>query len=432
VTMADPGIAPPADIAYARERDAKDPLGEFRSRFYLDAAKIYLDGNSLGLLSRDAESSLKRVIEEWKKLAIGGWMHAQRPWFSMAEELAGQFAPLLGAAADEVILHASTTVNIHALIATFYQPKGKRRKILIEQGAFPSDRYALHGQLAMWGKDEQKNLIEISHSPAAFLDEADIIAAMGDDVALVFLPSVLYRSGQLLDLARLSRAAAERQITIGFDCSHSLGAIPHAFTQWQVDFACWSTYKYCNSGPGGVAGMYINRRHSARKPALPGWFGVAKDRQFDMAADFVPADGAAAWQMGTPHILSLAPLEGALALINAAGIEAIRKKSLALTDYLIRLSQSQLSAHGFSIATPTQPARRGGHVALVHPRAIQINAALKAEGVVADYRPPNIIRIAPVALYNTFTDVRTAVMTLQRIVAEKKYLDFPAQRGVVA
>ncbi|MBD3383394.1 kynureninase, partial [candidate division KSB1 bacterium] len=294
------------DKTYALELDARDPLRHSRDRFYIHPGEIYMDGNSLGLLSRDAEASLLRIVDEWKRLGINGWMKAEKPWFYYAETLAGQFAPLVGAESEEVILHSSTTVNIHALVASFYSPRGTRRKILIEKNAFPTDRYAIQSQLQLRGFDAKADLIEVENPDDGFLDEGKVIDAMTEDVALVFLPSVLYRSGQLLDIARLTKEAHRRGIVIGFDCAHSVGAVPHALSEWQVDFACWCTYKYCNSGPGGVAGLYVNKKHFNKTPALAGWFGSAREKQFDMSDHLEPAASAAAWQLGTPHVLSLA------------------------------------------------------------------------------------------------------------------------------
>jgi kynureninase len=391
-----------------------------------------MDGNSLGLLSRDAETSLLRIVDEWRRLGIHGWMQAGSPWFTYAEELAGQFAPLVGVEAEEVILHASTTVNLHALLASFYSPHGKKRKILIEEHAFPTDRYAIASQLQLRGFDPERDIKQVRNPDEGFLEEGEIIDAMTGDVGLVLLPSVLYRSGQLLDMARLTKEAHQRGILIGFDCSHSVGAVPHSFSEWHVDFACWSTYKYCNSGPGGVAGLYVNRTHFDKQPALAGWFGSAKEKQFDMSDAFKPAGNAGAWQMGTPHILSLAPLEGSLRIIHEIGISAIRQKSLRLTDYLITLADRLLVPFGFEIGTPRDNKRRGGHVALKHAKAIQIDKALKASGIVADFRFPNTIRLAPVALYNSFDDVWQVIETLKTIMETKAYLNYGSERGVVA
>ena len=420
------------DEDYAHQLDLHDSIGHIRDRFYINPNEIYMDGNSLGLLSKDAEASILRIVNEWKRLGINGWMKAEKPWFYYAEELARQFAPLVGAETGEIILHASTTVNIHALIASFYSPKGKRKRILIEKKAFPTDRYAVQSQLTLRGFDMEQDLMEVKISDDGFLEEEDIIEAMTEDIALILLPTVLYRSGQSLNIALLTKEAHNRGIVIGFDCSHSVGAVPHSFSDWHIDFACWSTYKYCNSGPGGVAGLYVNKKHFNKKPALIGWFGSAKEKQFDMSYNLAQARSAGAWQLGTPHILSLAPLEGSLRIINETGISAIRKKSLQLTDYMINLVENELVQFGFEIGTPLEAERRGGHVALKHEKAIQINEALKAKGIVADFRLPNIIRLAPVALYNTFYEVWYVIRTIKTIMTTNEYLNYRTERGVVA
>jgi len=420
------------DKDYAHKLDSQDSISHIRDRFYKNPNEIYMDGNSLGLLSKDAEESISRIVDEWKQLGINGWMKAEKPWFYYAEELARQFAPLVGAGSEECILHASTTVNIHALLATFYSPQRERRKILIEKDAFPSDRYAIQSQLELRGFDSEQDLKEVKNQENGFLDEGDIIDAMAEDIALIFLPSVLYRSGQLIDMAMLTKEAHKRGIMIGLDCSHSVGAVPHSLSEWQVDFACWCTYKYCNSGPGGVAGLYVNKKHFNKKPALAGWFGSKKDKQFDMSYNIEPAKSAGAWQTGTPHILSLAPLQGSLNIINEIGISAIRQKSLQLTDYMIYLIDNELARFGFEIATPLEDNRRGGHVALKHSKAIQINEALKVKGIVADFRLPNIIRLAPVALYNSFYEVWQVIGTIKKIMETNAYLKYGTERGIVA
>jgi len=432
VTLCDMRQAYTTDERQALRLDAQDPLGSIRERFYLPPGAIYMDGNSLGLLSRDAEQSLLRVLEEWKSLGIDGWLHGQAPWFHYAEELAKLQAPLLGAEADEVILHASTTVNIHALMATFFSPDASRHKVLMDELTFPSDRYAIESQLRLKGLDPAAHLALVPSRDGRTIEEADVIDGMTEDVTVVFLPSVLYRSGQLLDMATLTAEAHRRGILIGFDCAHSVGAVPHNLSQWQVDFCCWCTYKYCNSGPGGVAGLYVNRRHFDRRPGLAGWFGCRKDRQFDLRNVFEPALNAGAWQIGTPHVLSLAPLEGSLRIYQEVGIRAVREKSLRLTGYLMSLIDQELAPHGFTIGTPRHPARRGGHVALEHEDAVQINQALKAWGVLPDFRPPNIIRLAPVALYTSFHEVYQVVQTIKEIIETGAHRQYPRERGLVA
>jgi len=404
--------------AEAARLDASDPLAGFRERFYLPGADtIYLDGNSLGLLSRDAEASLRQTVDAWRDLAIGGWTDAPDPWFYLPERLASLLAPLVGAAPDEVIATGSTTVNLHQLLATFFDPtEPLRNKILSDAIAFPSDIYAIESQLRLRGLDPRTHLAFVASSDGRTLTDADIATAFTPDVQIAILPSVVYASGQLLDMAGITRAAHKRGIRIGWDCSHSIGALPHSLSAWDADFAFWCHYKYLNAGPGAVGGLYVNRRYHGHLPGLAGWFSSRKDRQFAMSHTLTPAEGAGALQIGTPHILSLAPLIGALGLLAEAGIEPLRRKSLALTAFLRKAIEARLSRYGVTIATPVEDGRRGGHLALVHPEAAALSRALRQAGVIPDYRPPDIIRLAPVALYNTFADCHRAVERLQRLL----------------
>lgn len=420
-------------LADARRRDAVDPLARFRDEFYVPPGRVYLDGNSLGLLSRAAEASVLRVLSEWKTQAIEGWTEADPPWFFLAEELSSSVAPLVGARPDEVIVSGSTTANLHQLLATLFSPRGTRTKILADALNFPSDLFAMESHLRLRGLDPATHLVKVASLNGHTLDENDIIAAMTPDVQLAVFPSVVYTSGQLLDMELVTRAARERAILIGWDCSHSIGAVPHALARWDADFAFWCHYKYLNAGPGAVGGLFVNRRHAHRAPGLAGWWGSRKDRQFDLTHTFAPAGGAGALQIGTPHVLSLAPLQGALALTRAAGIEAIRAKSLALTGFLMDLLETELAPLCPVIfANPRDDARRGGHVSLVHADAVRVCKALRRAGVVPDFRPPDIIRLAPVALYTSFEDCAVAVARLQTILATQSYEDQASKRGVVS
>jgi kynureninase len=420
--------------ACALRLDAQDTLSAFRRHFHIPPDTIYLDGNSLGLLCRPAEQSLDRVLSEWRQQAIGGWLGAQPAWFSLAEQLGKGAAELVGAEGEEVVCAGATTVNLHALLASFYAPAGRRKKILADPLNFPSDIYALQGQLALRGLDPAENLVLVPADGEGLLSEETLIRCMTEEVAVALLPSVLYRSGQLLDIAALTREAHRRGILIGFDCSHSAGVVPHQFDLWDVDFAFWCGYKYMNGGPGSAAFLYVNKRHLQRQPLLAGWFGVDKDVQFQMNLDFQPASGAGRWQISSPAILSMAPLEGALAVTLEAGLARIREKSLRLTDYLIFLADHLLppESYGITVATPRQHSRRGGHVALSGDRRIwRIYQAAKARGVVADFRPPGILRLAPVPLYNSFREVRDTMTLLKRILDNREYEAFSDQKSAV-
>ncbi len=417
----------------ARELDRQDPLRAFRRRFHVPREVIYLDGNSLGLLSRDAEAALEKALRSWRDLGIRGWLEADPPWFYLAETLGAQCADLVGAAPDEVVMSGTTTVNIHSLGATFYEPAGRRTKVVADELDFPTDIYALKSLIRLRGLDPAEHLVLVRSRDGRTLDEDAIAARFDDSVSLVFLPSVLYRSGQLLDMEFLTRRAREKGILIGFDCSHSVGAVPHEFDRWGVDFSLWCSYKYLNGGPGASAFLYVNRAHFDRGPALAGWFGSVKERQFDMSLEFEPARSAGGWQISSPSILSSAPLIGSLAIIREAGLGAIRQKSLQMTRFLIDMADGLLApeTYGFSVGTPREDARRGGHVALVHPEGLRIAEALRGRGVVPDFRPPDMIRLAPVALYNTYTELWTLVRSLREIVASRAYERFPPERKAI-
>ena len=415
----------------ARTMDDSDRLKDFRSRFHLPQEAIYMDGNSLGLASVDALRALEKAAEEWRKHGIGGWLEAKPDWFTYGERIGAAMAPLVGAYADEVVMTGSTTSNLHTLTATFYKPQGARRKILADELNFPSDLYALASQIRLQG-GAPEDLILARSADGRTLNEDTLIELMDETVALAILPAVLYRSGQLLDIHRLTKAAHEQGIVIGFDCAHSAGSVPHRLHEDDADFAFWCTYKHLNGGPGAPAGLFINRRHFHREPGLAGWFGYVKERQFDMDVTFDHAESAGGWQMGTPCILSAAALDGALKLFAEAGISAVREKSLALTNFLIEMADERLSALGFELGTPREPERRGGHVALEHDEGWRICRALKKRGIIPDFRPPRVIRLAPVALYNTFEDVERTVATLEDIVRRRAYETFPAERDVVS
>ncbi len=419
---------------YAELLDEADPLRGCRDRFYVPVDRIYLDGNSLGLASRDAEAAILQALDAWKVHGIEAWTHAERPWFTYAEDLGRKQAHLVGAQPNEVVVTGSTTINLHTLVATFYQPDERRVRIIADELNFPSDVYALESQLRLRGRDPRTDLILVRSRDGRTIDEDDVVEAMTDDVALVLLPSVMYRSGQLLDVARLSAAARDRGISIGFDCSHSAGSIPHRLHDWGVDFAFWCNYKYLNAGPGSVASLFVHEKHFGTTPGLAGWWGSRKDRQFDMSLGFEPAADAGAWQIGTPPILGLAALGGSLQIFADAGIDRIREKSLALTDYLIALVDAKLTGAsiGFSVGTPRRAERRGGHVALEHPEATRVAKALKARGVIPDFRPPNVIRLAPIPLYTSFAEIWRTVEILREIVDRGEHLRFSGNRETVA
>jgi kynureninase len=407
--------------ACALALDRADTLAPFRERFYLLPDTIYMDGNSLGLLSRDAEASLLATLDAWRTRGVGGWFEGDGAWLDSAADVGSLSAPMMGAAADQVVQSATVTVNIHALVASLYRPRGRRVKILADELNFPTDVYALKGQLAMKGRDWREDLVLAPSADGRTLDEEAVAAMFTDEVAVAWLPSVLYRSGQLLDMEYLTARAHERGVLIGFDCCHSAGIVPHELDRWGVDFAVWCGYKYLNSGPGGSAFLYVNRRHFDKEPVLTGWFGNRRETMFDMSLDFEPRADAGRWQISSPGILGSSTLRGSLAMINEAGIAGIRRKSLTMTEYLIALVDEHLAAppYGFRVGSPREGRRRGGHVAVEHDtRAAEICDALIARGVVPDLRPPNVIRICPSPLYGTFHEIWRTVMHLRAIIDE--------------
>jgi len=415
------------------ELDRDDPLARFRGEFFLPSGQIYLDGNSLGLLSQRAEASLLRAVDQWRRLGISGWTEAEPPWLTLPEKVAEKLAPLLGAKPDQICVTGQTTADLHQLLATLYNPiHPTRRVILGDELNFPSDVYALHSHLRLRGLDPSTHLRLVPSHHGQTLRTADIIAAFTPDVQLAVLPAVLFTSGQLLDLTLLTREAHARGVVIGFDCSHSVGAVAHKLDRAGVDLAFWSHYKWLNAGPGAPGGLYLNRRHFDRTPGLAGWWGVSPERRFAMAKLHEPASGAAALHIGTPHILSLAPLLGSLELIaEAGGITALRAKSLAQTGLLIAQVEEELASFGFDIATPRDESSRGGHVAITHPEGWRICQALRAAGVVTDFRQPDIIRLAPSPLYTTYVECVETILRLKAIMLTRTYERFPSTRALV-
>ncbi len=449
-------------FALAQELDEFDSLGQFRDRFYSPEGRIYLDGNSLGLLSRDAERTLLSVLEQWKTGGIAGWLDGDSPWFTMAEALAERVAKLIGAAGDEVAIANSMTINLHQLLATLYRPSGveaavsaaggdlaaestperptraplHRTKVLIDAHSFPTDRYALRSHLRLRGLDPDEHIVIVPAGDSRFLDEDRIVEALKNpELQMALFPSVVYTTGQLLDLERICRAARENDVIIGLDLSHSVGILPHALDEWGADFAGWGHYKWLNAGPGSVAGLYLNRRHfnetGVVDAGLAGWWSVHKESMFEMSDEFFPGMGASALQIGTPAVLSMAPIDGALQSVEEAGIDRIREKSIAMTDFIIRTADAELAGLGFRVGTPREAARRGGHISLQHPDAQPISMALRARGVVPDFRKPDVIRFAPSPLYNTFTELWEALQILKEIASTRSYEEFETTRALV-
>jgi kynureninase len=404
--------------AHSHPLDLLDPLAEYRDQFDLPPGKVYFDGNSLGLLCRSAEQAVLETLHDWKTLAIEGWTAEPADWFHLTERIAAQLGRIVQAPADSITLTGSTTLHLHQVLATLYRRDDSRPAILIDSSAFPTDRYAVASFLRAQGLDPAQHLREVATDQAGLLQETDILAAFTQPVQLAILPSVVFTTGQLLDLATVTAGAAKSEVRLCWDCSHSVGVVPLNLSELQPDAAIWCTYKYLNGGPGSVAALYLDPRWHDLPPGLAGWFGADKSRQFRMEPELVPAEGAGRLQLGTPHVLSLAALRGALEVIEAAGVDRMRRKSLQLTGYLRDQLRASLGDAGFVWATPEADHRRGGHLAIRHPRARTLSLALRARGFVPDFREPDLLRMAPSPLYSRFADCDHLVEAIGQILSE--------------
>jgi kynureninase len=419
-------VSPEPALSAAQARDAADPLRALRSRFALPrdargAPLVYLCGHSLGLLPLAARDIVNEELDDWARLGVHGHELARRPWVPYHENLSAALAALSGAQPGEVVAMNSLTVNLHLMLASFYRPSGARARILIEAGAFSSDRHALASHIAWRGLEPQSTLIEIAPPAGQDLVPEEAIEAclaeQGEEIALVLWPGVQFRTGQAFDLARIVRAAHAHGCIAGFDLAHSIGNTPLGLHADEADFAVWCSYKYLNGGPGAIGGCFVHQRHSDAQPrtrhsgALPGarlagWWGHEERTRFLMEPQFHAAGGAAAWQLSNPPILAAAPLIASLAIFSEAGMAALREKSVALTDFLDELLRPLEPA--VHILTPRESARRGCQlsirIAAGAARGKRVFDALGARGMVCDWRPPDIIRVAPVPLYNRFED----------------------------
>jgi kynureninase len=417
------------DINYAAELDRTDPLADYRYKFHIprkqDGEEIYLCGNSLGLQPLSTERYVREELEDWARLGVKGHFAGRRPWMPYHELFNERSARLVGAEPVEVVNMNSLTVNLHLMLVSFYRPTATRNRILIERSAFPSDRYAVASQIRFHGFDPDTSLVELAPAGsqrALDMDEVEaLIRAEGERLALVMLPGVQYASGQAFDMARLTRAAHAVGALAGFDLAHAAGNLPLQLHDWDVDFAVWCNYKYINAGPGAVAGCFVHARHARafELPRFAGWWGHDKATRFRMGPDFVPIPGAEGWQVSNPPILALAPLLASLEIFDDAGMPKLREKSLRLTGYLEFLLDQRLP-EAVEILTPRNPAERGCQLSLriagSRSRARNIFTRLEHAGVTADWREPDVLRIAPVPLYNTYTDVYRFVDVLDSVV----------------
>ena len=415
----------------ARELDWADPLAAFAAEFAKPPGTIYLDGNSLGLLCRPAEAALRQALEDWRTRAILGWTDGPAPWFSMSRQASALLAPLLGAQPEDVMIGQSATVNLHQLLTTFHLPDSKRPRVLIDEQCFPTDRYATASYLRLRGHDPKHALVAVPNGGSRIVDEARLVAAMGGSVGMAVLPSVVYTTGQLLDVAGLNRAARERGVLVIWDCSHSAGAVEHRFAEEGVELAFGCTYKHLNGGPGSPGFLFVHQRLREAAPGLAGWFGSDQARQFDMGPTFHPADDTGRYLIGTPHVLSLAPLVGALELIGRAGLPAIRGKSLQLTAFLRQEIETRLGGYGAVVVTPRGDAERGAHIAVKHPEAGRLSRALRLRGVIPDFRLPDLLRLAPAPLYTSFAECAAAVDVLEDLLRTGAHLQLPEHRDAV-
>lgn len=414
-------------LDYAKELDTKDKLHQYREDFFVQPGEIYMDGNSLGMASRAAVASIEKMIERWKKEGVQAW----NDLYIYSEKISALMAPLVNATPQEITVTGSTTSDIHSALTTFYHPTEDRYKILVDDLNFPTDRYAVDSIVELKGYSIEDAVKVVRSSDGEFIDEDAVIEAMTDDVAVILLPTVLYRSAQIIDMKRLTEEAHKRGIIIGFDLCHAIGAIEIDFKEIQPDFAVWCTYKYLNGGLGSTAGLYINQKHFDKKPGLAGWFGNRNDTQFQLKHQFEPQPDASGWQIGSPAIFSMAGLEGSLQIFNQLGMKKIRENSLNKTAYLMYLIDQELADYGYSYGNSTDDRVRGGHVCLQHEEAYRIAAALRNNGVVPDFREPNVIRLAPIALYTSYEEINLVVQTLKKIVAEKIYEDYSNTRSSV-
>jgi kynureninase len=401
-------------LEFARGRDEADPLRPLRERFALPRGGrgepvVYLCGHSLGLMPLAARELVLEELTDWAQLGVLGHEQARRPWIPYHENLRDGLAHLAGAHPTEVVAMSSLTVNLHLLLAAFYRPTGERRRILIEAGAFSSDRHAVASQIAWHGLDPLEALVELSPPEGRDTIPEEAIETYleehGAKVALVLWPGVQYRTGQAFDLARIARVAHQSGCVAAFDLAHSIGNMPLAMHDIDADFAVWCSYKYLNAGPGAVGGCFIHERHDP--PHLAGWWGHEATTRFQMRPEFRAATGAAGWQISNPPVLSAAPLIASLALFEQAGLARLRQKSLALTGYLEYLLDRM--APEVELITPRAVDARGCQlsVRIMGPpgRGHRVFDALTGLGVIGDWREPDTIRLAPIPLYNSFADV---------------------------
>jgi kynureninase len=412
---------------FARLQDEADPLRSFRDQFLLPrrpdgSPMVYLCGHSLGLQPIGARALVEQELDDWARLGVEGHFRGATPWYSYHETLRDAGGRLVGALPHEVVFMNSLTVNLHLLMATFYRPAGARRCILIDEPAFPSDLYAVQSQIRHHGNNPADGLLAVGprqgEHAVRMEDVEELLERCGSEIAVVWWNPVNFLTGQFFDLPRLTAAAHRQGCLVGLDLAHAVGNVPLQLHDWGVDFAVWCSYKYLNGGAGAVGGAFVHEKHgrNVSLPRLAGWWGNDPATRFRMQLqpEFIPREGADGWQVSNPPILSMAPLRASLALFDAAGMAALRDKSERQSAYLLDLLD-RLPAGRFEVVTPRDPARRGAQVSLlVHDRPRELVKALEEAGVVCDFREPNVVRVAPAPLYNTYQDVWTFADVLGR------------------
>ena len=412
------------EVATTREAasalDARDPLAKYRERFFFPQARrpggpVYLVGHSLGLQPKTVRAYLEQELKDWAELGVEAHFRAKSPWLAYHRFLAEPLARLVGAQPGEVVAMNSLTVNLHLMMVSFYRPTKQRHKIIIEGGAFPSDQYAIKSQIAFHGFDVATSLVELRpRAGEGALRDEDVLAAIereGPTTALVLLGAVNYSTGQAFDLPAVARAGHAQGCVVGFDCAHAAGNLALQLHDSGADFAVWCNYKYVNGGAGAVGGCFVHERHARAfdLPRFAGWWGHDEKTRFVMGPEFHPMAGAEGWQLSNPPVFAMAPLRAALDIFEEAGIKAVREKSVALTGHMESLLNQNASPK-FSIITPREPQRRGAMLAIRIPeKARQVVETLGKQEVFCDFREPNILRVAPAPLYNSYADAHAFV-----------------------
>jgi kynureninase len=411
-------------LQYARQLDAQDPLHKYREQFHLPVQKngkpfLYFTGNSLGCQPKSTREYVMTELDDWEKLGVEGHFHARNPWMPYHEFLTDSVSKLVGASENEAVVMGSLTNNLHLLMVSFYRPTAERYKILMEADAFPSDHYAMDSQAKFHGYDPKDAVIKMKPRAGEYTvrteDILDMIEKEGDSIATIMFGGMNYYTGQLFEMEKITKAGHAKGCIVGFDLAHAVGNVPLKLHEWGVDFAAWCHYKYCNAGPGSVAGLFVHERfaHDFERPRFAGWWGHDKERRFLMESEFHPIVGAESWQLSNAPILSMASLRASLAIFDEVGMEALRAKSLKLTAYLEYLLADVYDQVPIQVITPSDPAQRGAQLSLLTLKdGKALFNKLMDHGVITDWREPDVIRMAPVPLYNSYEDVWQFVQLL--------------------